>query len=163
MEDDRRIILEWDIDSIAAALKISKEDVIEYFNDGRRVSFLIERRIIQQNEFLGSVLAETEGKGYDIIDREGGKWEVRSITKGGIYFCPSYMVGSGRSFDEGGFLSKLESEDFKGYIVADVVRFPRVPVWIISKAVVRNWWESGELGSTTKISRRKALALLESL
>ena len=36
--------LSWDIGEVAAALKIDSGSVHEYFTDGRRVAFLIERR-----------------------------------------------------------------------------------------------------------------------
>jgi len=91
-------------------------------------------------------------------DGRRGKWEVRSITKDGIYFCPSYMVGSGRSFDEKGFLAKLR--DIEGYIISDVESFPNIPFWIIPAAQVLKWWKSEILGTTTKISREKALELV---
>jgi hypothetical protein len=147
----------WDKDEIAKALKVKPEDVRLYFTDGRRVSFIIERRLIYEI-FPGSKLAPGEGAGYDLIDSKGKKWEVRSITKGGIYFCPSYMVGSGRSFQKEGFLQKLD--EVEGYVVADVESFPDVPFWIISSTQVQRWWESGKLGSTTKITRERALGLL---
>ncbi len=35
------------------------------------------------------------------------------------------MVGSGRSFDEDGFLDKLSEID--GYIIADIESFPKIP------------------------------------
>ena len=109
------------------------------------------------------VILKCEGRhsvtvGFDLIDPHGQKWEVRSITGGGIYFCPSYMVGSGRSFNEPGFLAKLD--DLAGYIVADVATFPDVPFWIITSAVVRAWWNDGRLGTSSKISRSRALELL---
>jgi len=159
MDKEPNGILVWDISEIARALKIKSEDVREYFTDGRRVSFIVERRIAR--EVLGGKLAPTEGAGYDIIDSQGGKWEVRSITRGGIYFCPSYMVGSGRSFDEEGFLRKLE--EIKGFIIADVESFPNIPFWIIPIEQIKEWWFSGKLGKTTKISHRKALKLLEEM
>jgi len=80
---------------------------------------------------------------------------------GPIYFCPSYMVGSGRSFDEPGFLAKMQ--DIKGYIVSDVESFPDVPFWIVPVGVVRRWWQTKQLGTGTKISREKALKLLSEL
>ncbi|NSW77284.1 MAG: hypothetical protein HPY68_11040 [Candidatus Atribacteria bacterium] len=150
--------LVWDTEEIARALKISPEDVKEYFTDGRRVSFILERRLAR--EILKGKLAPTEGAGYDIVDSHGGKWEVRSITRGGIYFCPSYMVGSGRRFNEQGFLKKLD--DIKGFIVADVEKFPKIPFWIVTSHQVRIWWDRGELGENTKISRNKILQLLHS-
>ncbi len=151
--------LTWDVEEIAQALQISGEDVREYFTDGRRVSFILERRIAR--EVLKGTLASTEGAGFDIVDSEGGKWEVRSISKGGIYFCPSYMVGSGRSFKKQGFLNKLS--EIKGYIVADIESFPQIPFWIIPSAQVLTWWNEGKLGTTTNISHKRVLELLRSL
>ncbi len=149
-------ILRWNIVDIAQALKISEEAVMEYFTDGRRVSFILERRIAKE-VFEGS-LAKSEGAGFDLIDSKGDKWEVRSITKGGIYFCPSYMVGSGRSFKEDGFLEKLE--EIKGYVICDVLSFPNIPFWVIPAEQVLDWWENGMLGTSSKISRDKALSLI---
>lgn len=108
---------------------------------------------------MKGTIAESESTGYDVIDSKGNKWEVRSITKDGIYFCPSYMVGSGRSFEEQGFLVKLK--EIKGYIVSDVESFPEVPFWVVPKEQVLGWWRAGELGTTTKISRKKALDMLK--
>lgn len=156
MSADPNGILSWDVHEIAKVLKIRPEDVREYFTDGRRVSFIVERRLAR--EVLKGKLAPTEGAGYDIIDSHGNKWEVRSITRSGIYFCPSYMVGSGRHFEEEGFLRKLN--EIKGFIIADVESFPNIPFWIIPVEQVKKWWDSGKLGSTTKISRKKALELL---
>jgi hypothetical protein len=151
--------LTWDIKEIALALKISPEDVREYFTDGRRVSFILERRIAR--EILKGRLAPTEGAGFDLIDPEGGKWEVRSISRDGVYFCPSYMVGSGRHFAEAGFISKLS--EIRGYIIADIESFPNIPFWIIPADQVQNWWNERKLGTTTKISRERALELLRKL
>ncbi len=151
--------LVWDVQDIAKALKISATEVREYFTDGRRVSFLIERRIA--HEVLKGSVSKSEGAGFDVIAPDGGKWEVRSISKDGIYFCPSYMVGSGRSFHEEGFHSKLS--EIRGHIVADIESFPNVPFWIISSDQVLKWWDEGRLGTTTKISRKKALGLLNPL
>ena len=152
-------LLTWNIHEISCALKIGTDDVRAYFTDGRRVSFLLERRLA--HEVVKGTLAQSEGAGFDLLDSEGRKWEVRSITKGGIYFCPSYMVGSGRSFDEPGFLAKLK--EIEGYIVSDVESFPDVPFWILPKTTVENWYRTGKLGAGTKISRAVALKLLESI
>src|SRR6266705_5405388 len=93
--------LSWDIEEVATALKIGVDDAREYFTDGRRVAFIIERRI--SKEVVRGRLAASEGAAFDLVDERGGKWEVRSISRSGIYFCPSYMVGSGRSFELAGF------------------------------------------------------------
>jgi hypothetical protein len=151
--------LVWDVSEIAKALKTGEEDVHEYFTDGRRVSFILERRIAY--EVLKGRLSPSEGAGFDVYDSEDGKWEVRSISKDGIYFCPSYMVGSGRHFELRGFLNKLS--EVLGYIVSDIEKFPSVPYWEISSAQVREWWDEGKLGTTTKISRAKALSLIREM
>jgi hypothetical protein len=148
--------LTWNVSAIAKSLKLTEKDVHEYFTDGRRVSFILERRLAY--EVVRGQLASSEGAGYDLIDAQGKKWEVRSITKRGVYFCPSYMVGSGRSFDELGFLSKLD--EIEGYILSDVESFPSVPFWIISKAEVLAWYQGKKLGVGTKVSRKTALQLL---
>jgi hypothetical protein len=150
---------EWDVGKIASSLRITGEDGKAYFTDGRRVSLLLERRIAY--EVLQGGLAISEGAGYDVIDKQGRKWEVRSISRRGIYFCPSYMVGSGRSFNEPGFISELQ--EIEGYVLSDIEEFPNVPYWIISMTIVEKWWKARLLGSSTKISRDKALGLLKSL
>lgn len=71
------------------------------------------------------------------------------------------MVGSGRSFNEPGFLDKLR--DLKGYILADVETFPDVPFYIVLSEEVRVWWLARHLGTTTKVSRDKVLRLLATL
>ena len=68
--------LEWSISELAKAMKISESDVKLYFTDGRRVSFIIERRLAY--EIIHGKLAANEGAGYDLIDSSGDKWEVRS-------------------------------------------------------------------------------------
>ena len=148
--------LEWDLNSIADSLHLTPQESTEYFTDGRRVSFILERRIC--HEIIGGHLSPSEGAGFDLIDAHGGKWEVRSITRTGIYFCPSYMVGSGRKFEEGGFFEKLD--EIEGYVVSDVTKFPEIPVWKLSAEAVRLWYATGALGAGTKVSRSRALALL---
>ncbi|MBI2144132.1 hypothetical protein HYU17_03200 [Candidatus Woesearchaeota archaeon] len=61
----------WDVKEIAKALKIKEADVRLYFTDGRRVSFLLERRLAY--EVVKGSIALSEGAGYDIKDRDGNK------------------------------------------------------------------------------------------
>jgi hypothetical protein len=149
----------WDLVRIALSLRLTENDVQVYFKDGRRVSFLLERRIAY--EVLHGTLAPSEGAGYDVLDQNNNKWEVRSISRSGIYFCPSYMVGSGRCFERQGFLDKLN--EIAGYIVSDIERFPVVPYWIVDVDVVRRWWEAGSLRKNTSVMRPKVLDLLKRL
>lgn len=150
--------LTWDPELLAKAMKITSQDVHKYFTDGRRMSFLMEIRIAK---VIGGALPPNEGAGYDLLDSEGDKWEVRCITKNGVRFCPSSMIGTGREFEKQGFINKLD--EIRGYILSDIERFPYVPYWFIPKEIVKNWWNKGLLGSTTDISRRKALELIQGM
>lgn len=141
---------------MAQALRVGETDVRAFFTDGRYVSFLLERRIA--HEVVKGRLAPSAGASFDLIDPDGRKWEVRSISKGGIYFSPSSMVGTQRNFDASGFLRKLD--EIEGYILSDLEGFPDMPFWILPKQIVAEWWHTGRLGTATKISRKKALALL---
>jgi hypothetical protein len=148
-------VLKWDPAKIAKALNIDEEAVREYFTDGRRVSFIIERRIAR---VLNGTLAESEGAGFDLFDSKGDKWEVRSISRSGVFFSPSAMVGSGRKFEEKGFLQKLKK--VKGFILSDIDAFPEVPFWIVPSSKVLQWWHDGRLGKNVTISHKTALELL---
>ena len=150
-------VLEWDTSTLSTALHINEKDVIEYFTDGRRVSFLMERSV---RNHLGWKLAPSEGAAFDLVDENNNRWEVRSISNK-IYFCPSYMVGSGRDFELEGFMEKLDR--ISGYVLTDIKEFPSARVWQVSVDTVRNWWDQGELGEKTHISREKILQLLEDL
>jgi hypothetical protein len=85
-------------------------------------------------------------------------WEVRSITRQGVYFNPSNQVGSGRVFNEGGFQAKLAG--IKGFILSDVVGFPVVDVFVVPVDNVLRWHLGKALGSNAKVSRDKILRLL---
>lgn len=152
-------VLGWNLSALASAMQLKESDVTLYFTDGRRVSFMLERRIA--SEVLDGTLAPSEGAGWDVLDSNGKKWEVRSISRGGIYFCPSYMVGSGRSFNAPGFLRKLD--EIEGYVVSDIENFPQIPFWIIPGDSVRSWWTNGLLGTSSKISRVNALRLVNAI
>jgi hypothetical protein len=136
-----KLLFEWDLQALSAAMSIPPQDVEAYFRDGRRVSFLLERRI--RDSFPGWKLAPSEGAGFDLLDDVGGKWEVRSVSKN-IYFCPSYMVGSGRKFAEEGFFTKLDA--IGGYI--------------IPSDLIRRLYLAGKLGGTTAISRERFYSIV---
>ncbi|WP_145953442.1 hypothetical protein [Oceaniglobus indicus] len=150
---ENRFQLSWDEEELARAFKITPKDVREYLTDGRRVSFIIERRLMWEHP--GWKLAPSEGAGYDLLDPDGGMWEVRSITRGGVYFNPSNQVGSGRAFNEDGFQQKLGG--IKGFILSDIVGFPVVDVFVVPVQNVLDWHSQRLLGSNAKVSRAKFL------
>ena len=146
----------WDEEELARAFKVTTADIREYLTDGRRVSFIIERRLKWEN--AGWSLAASEGAGYDLRAPDGGYWEVRSITRQGVYFNPSNQVGSGRKFDEAGFLAKLAA--LQGFILSDITGFPEVEVYVVPVEFVRKWYQEKRLGSNCKVSRDKFLQQL---
>ncbi|MCV2881699.1 hypothetical protein [Actibacterium sp. XHP0104] len=148
--------MSWDEEELARAFKVTTDDVREYLTDGRRVSFIIERRLMWENP--GWKLAPSEGAGYDLLDPDGGMWEVRSITRQGVYFNPSNQVGSGRAFNEAGFQQKLGG--IEGFILSDIVAFPLVDVFVVPVENVLRWHRGNALGSNAKVSRRKFLDIL---
>ena len=140
-----RFFLQWDPLELSKGLKIRFEDVNEYFTDGRRILFLIERRLYLEHEEW--MLAPSEGANYDLLDPQSKKWEVRSLTKG-VYFNPSKDVGPGRSFKEASFLTKLKL--LEGFIIADILEFPKVPIY-----KTLSLYQSGLLGKRAQVSRKK--------
>lgn len=150
---ERRFQLRWDEEELARAFRVTPKDVREYLTDGRRVSFIIERRLMWENP--GWKLAPSEGAGYDLLDPEGGMWEVRSITRQGVYFNPSNQVGSGSAFNEEGFQAKLSG--IKGFILSDIVGFPTVDVFVVPVSNVLRWHSANRLGANAKVSRNKFL------
>ena len=56
-----RFTMTWDEQELARAFKVTVADVREYLTDGRRVSFIIERRLKWENP--GWSLAPSEGAG----------------------------------------------------------------------------------------------------
>ncbi len=151
--------LTWDVEALARELHLTIDETLTYFQDGRRCSFITERRIAR--EFIGGRIADSEGAAYDVFDQDDKKWEVRSLTNSGIYFCPSYMVGSGRKFEEKGFLAKIE--EIEGYYIAMINTFPNVPVYKVSSNQVLAWYKAGRLGKSTSISFVNAMVLLRSI
>lgn len=153
---ERVFTMSWNEDELAKAFKVTVDDIREYLTDGRRVSFIIERRLKWENP--GWELAASEGAGYDMLDPEGGKWEVRSITKGGVYFKPSAQVGSGRSYNEEGFFKKLSG--IEGYILSDITTFPVVTCYVVPVENVMRWHKAGMLGKQAQVTRARFLVAL---
>ena len=154
--------LNWDINLISAALKLTKEETSEYFKDGRRASFIMERKIrdAMNNDLTEDKkwkLAISEGSGYDLLDLNNNKWEVRSLTKN-VYFTPSNQVGSGRSFNKLGFLEKINQ--IEGYFVTDIIKFPEIPYYKLTSNQVKRWWNDGKLGTKASVSRNRFYDLI---
>lgn len=147
--------LTWNISDLAKAMKLSKKVTEDYFKDGRRASPLLERRLAR---VLKWKLTDSERTGWDLKDWRGGKWEVRCITKEGVYFNPSMNVGGSRGYNKTAYSNKLKV--LKGYILCDIVTFPKVTFWKVPKKAVREWKRKKKLRKDTKITRTNVLKLL---
>ena len=101
---------------------LSQERVNKLFTDGRRASGFLE---LQLEEWFEGLVFE-DGKGYDHRYKHMKElFDAKCFTKGGAKFCPSVMLGAGRSVDE----EKLwEHATNMIYIFCDVVEFPKVRV-----------------------------------
>jgi len=93
----------------------------QLFTDGRRASGFLERQL----EAWFPDLTFVDGKGYDHIDLQLQKYDAKCFTLRGAKFCPSNMIGVGRSVNE----EKLWEHAVQMiYIFCDIVDFPEVRV-----------------------------------
>lgn len=138
----------WHGEQLAQATGLNLTDVRIYFTDGRRASFLVERRLCKQ---LGWSLADSERHPYDIVDNgaPNGKWEVRCVTANGVNLAPSRDQGSGRKFSDLSLQQKLNL--LRGYILADITVFPAVNYYFFVQATVKTWVQNGKLNANGSI------------
>ncbi|MDA7943134.1 MAG: hypothetical protein MPJ06_03905 [Nitrosopumilus sp.] len=148
--------LEWDLERLADVLRLSKEEARDYFRDGRRSGFLVEKGILRKNPMLK---AAPENMIYDVQNGEE-RWEVRTITSNGINFRPSVDIGAGRKFNKTRFEQKLQC--VTGFIVCDVSTFPVVPYWSILSRIIAEWHHEKTI-SKGKTSYKKAIRLINGL
>ena len=83
---------------------LSKEYITEIFKDGRPFSYFIEKWL-EQNYPLKHI---TGCKSYDFVDINNDQilYDEKTFTKKGCNFCPSNMLGQGRTFNEEVFIEK---------------------------------------------------------
>lgn len=98
---------------------LTKEELIELFQDGRVASWFFERQIPKWFPELTYI----NTKGYDHVDEQGNKYDAKGFTKNGCGFMPSKMKGVGRTFDA---KSAHAHADEISYIIHDIREFPSV-------------------------------------
>lgn len=148
-------ILQFDAEFIGEGLGLAVPQVQTWFRDGRHASRIIELNLAKE---LSLTLPDNICEKFDLLDANGGKWEVRCLTDRGASFAPSNMTGAGRKFDMAGLIEKLRA--VKGFILADIEGFPEVPYWVIPVHIVEAWCYGGELKNNARGSRDKILGLL---
>ena len=150
--------LDWDTTKLARSMHIEPIEAIVHFSDGRNISNLLELGV---KNLLGGELAPSKHDVYDVMDPEGRKWEVRSMTRAsGLSFRPSNQTGGSRVFNEELFLAKLHMID--GFIICDLAQFPHVDIYRISCAEVLAWYRAGKLRQGAERNYDAALALVTS-
>lgn len=73
--------------------------------------------------------------------------------KGRSVFQPFGAGRQGRYFEEKGFLAKLKA--IEGFILADITKFPNVPIYVVPVDNVIRWYHAGDIGINAKVSRAK--------
>jgi len=125
-----------DIDNLSFS-NLPKGILHEMFKDGRVASKFCE------NVFtMWYPLELHDVKGYDHIDEDGQKYEMKCFTKGGGKYCPSGMVGSGRYIDEEEMRENIVSNDLI-YIIVDIVDFPSLRYKFIKGQDLLDRWPKG--------------------
>jgi len=145
--------ISWDANSLKDALGLTFDEVYEFFTDGRKVAFLLEKRLFKR---FGEKEAKS-GSPFDFITPDDAKVEVRVVTRHGVFFCPCSMKGSGRHFDAEKFKEKLLQVDF--YLLADLTTFPDTQFIAVPSSCIYDAWINGKLGPTTSISYIKCRKL----
>lgn len=135
---------------------IAPEDAIRLMRDGRMSSRIMELNLVTH---LGLKEPENINERWDLEHEDGSKSEVRCLTKHGISYAPSNLLGKGREFTDDAFTEKLDL--VKGFYVADVQRFPAVDLFALPSENVKEWHEQGKLGSKASLGSKKARRLLE--
>lgn len=100
---------------------LSSEECKEIFKDGRVFSHFIELWICKY--FL---LTHVKGcKDHDFIDKNNVKYDEKTFTQRGCNFCPSNMLGQGRTFDRDVFIEKSKRLIF---CIVSNVDFPNIKI-----------------------------------
>jgi hypothetical protein len=141
---------------------ISAAGMKRLLGDGRVVSFMMEVHLSEafaegRNHF--KLVAEGNAA-FDLIGfgKFEGNWDVRCITKHGVYFTSAGQVGGSRKFSEKGYQKKRAA--LTGFILADITEFPKVDCYLVRKDVVEDWRDEGRIGKKTKVTAKAIRKLL---
>lgn len=104
---------------------IEENDLYEIFKDGRVAGLIIEHLL--NTIFKNLTRLGHENAALDFIDNDARRYEARTVTKNGVKFIPSHMIGQGRKFSQAGFVKKLSR--LESFILLDITQ---CPVFIIT-------------------------------
>lgn len=97
------------------------EEIHELFKDGRVASKFLEHYIpiwFPEVKFV-------DEDGYDHIDKQGVKYDLKGFTKGGAGYAPSNMIGAKRKINVAEMHAHAKTIN---YIFSDITEFPKVRV-----------------------------------
>ena len=106
---------------------IEPEKMYELYRDGRFACEPLSWTLEKEFEHLVYV----DQKGFDFNHPEFPYIEKKQITKSGLKFCPSSMIGTKRSVDYDEVLSHIKQLNLKFFIV-DITQFPVVRATLIN-------------------------------
>ena len=115
------------------------EDVCEeILKDGRPFSHFIEKWI-EKNYPLNHIKG---CKKYDFTDKNNSEilYDEKTFTKGGCKFCPSNMIGQGRTFDKEVFIEKSKKLIF---CIVSNVNFPEIKIKFVNGEELANKYPTG--------------------
>jgi len=163
--------LSFDEAKVAEGLGLSVDDVRAYFRDGRRA------QPVRTSPGTAGGRRRSWAGGRCLTFAPGEKPPFRSLASGGLVverparfdvrvvvrelsFAPSWMKGTGRSFDPEAFRRYYENERM-GVFVVDVLAWPLCPYWRVPSHAIFEWAEKGLLGATARVKREDLPRLLE--
>ena len=146
-------LYEFDLTGTISFGGLDESFLYDMFKDGRFCCEPLSRYLEQQFNDLVFV----DKKGYDFT-WQGRKIEKKQITKNGLKFCQSSMIGAGRVVNTNQMLDHI-SENKLLYLLADITEFPKVRVAFIEGAELVRHCKSKNFTYT----RKAALNLLNAI
>jgi hypothetical protein len=141
MKPEIDVVYELEVDMPALAY-LTKEETNEIFRDGRHCAPWGERAFAK---IFG--WDRVDAKGYDFVLPDGRKVDAKNMTKHGLRFSASHMIGAGRKF------VKEEHEKHAnsiGFLCIDIVNFPKIrAVWKNGTTMVKQY-PSGDVSTARR-------------
>ena len=119
---------------------LSSDEIIKIFKDGRPFSHFIEKWL-EKNYPLIHI---TGCKDHDFIDKEfrDTKYDEKTFTSKGCKFCPSNMLGAGRSFNAEIFKEKSSKLI---YCIVSNVNFPEIKIKFVNGTHLAEKYPKGNI------------------
>jgi len=112
----------------------------EYWKDGRPFSHFIERWMA----FNYNLIHINGCKSYDFIDKDNEEilYDEKTFTKRGCNFCPSNMLGQGRSLNKEVFETKTNKMIFA---IVSNIDFPNIKVRFVKGEKLLRKYPTGKI------------------